>query len=97
MAKRKKKNSIIQDTSAGEMILDVTAKDSKVQSDSLMTTEAKLHPSESITFYMRMSKDLLDHVKQTARERSYNEQKDITYQMLIIEAVAKTYPLPREK
>ena len=66
MAKRKKKESIaelrkrvsndeIMDTSAGEMVLDITAKDPDVQSDGLMTTEAKLHPSDCITFYMRIN------------------------------------------
>jgi len=93
MAKRKPKD-IMCDTSAPPMDLDVTGKDPNVQPDSLMTTEAKLHPSpaDSIVFYMRMSKDLLDTVKQAARERSYKEQQDITYQMLICEAVAKKYP-----
>jgi len=62
------------------------------------TTEAKLHPapSDSIVFYMRMKKDLLDRVKQIARERSYKEQLDITYQMLICEAVSEKYPLEKK-
>ena len=92
MAKRKKKNDLIQDTSAPPMNLDVTAKD---EEDKI--TEAKLHPCDSITFYMRAKKDLLDHIKQIARERSYNEQKDITYQMLINDALEKAYPMSEEK
>ena len=90
--RKRLKNDIIQDTSAPPINLDVTAKDEENK-----ITEAKLHPSDSITFYMRAKKDLLDHIKQIARERSYNEQKDITYQMLITDALEKVYPLPKEK
>ena len=93
MAKRKKKD-IMCNTSAPPMNLDTTGRDPNVQPDSLMTTEGQLHhsPADSIVFYMRMSDTLLKHIKQAARERSYKEQKDITYQMLICEAVAEKYP-----
>jgi len=90
MVKRKKINDLIQDTSAPPINLDVTAKD---EEDKI--TEAKLHPADCITFYMRVRKDLLDHIKQIARERSYNEQKDITHQMLIIDALEKIYPMEK--
>ena len=86
----RKKNDIIQDTSAPPMNLDVNAPDPDNE-----ITEAKLHPSpaDSIVFYMRLPKKLLDHVKQIARERSYKEKKDITYQMLIAEAITNKYPM----
>ncbi len=86
----RKRNDIIQDTSAPPINLDVNAPDLE---NTLL--ESRLHPSpaDSIVFYMRLPKVLLDHVKQIARERSYKEVKDITYQMLIAEAIADKYPM----
>jgi len=91
MAKRKQKN-IICDTSQPPIDIDVNAKDEDPEN---VTIEARLHPNppDSQVFYMRMSGTLLNHVKQVARERSYHEQQDITYQMLICEAVAEKYPV----
>ena len=79
MAKKKKNESVedfrkrisdkeIMDTSSPPMDLDVNAK----EPDSPMTTEGKLHPPDCINFYMRIKIDLLSHIKQIARERSYN-------------------------
>ena len=96
MVKKSKKDSIITDTSAPPMVLDTEAKDPDVQSNSLLTQEARLHPSvpsDSIVFSMRMKKDLLDHVKQLARKKSYEEKRDISYQSLIAEAVEEKYPM----
>ena len=79
-------------------MLDTTAKDPDVNPDGLITLEGRLHPNppDSMVFSMRMSQRLLNHIKQKARELSYKEQKDITYQMLIAQAVEEKYPIPEE-
>ena len=82
----------ILDMSAPSISIDVNSKDIEDE-----ITESKLHPVDSIVFYMRMKKDLLDYVKQKARERSYMEQTDITYQMLINEAIEEKYLFQRKK
>ena len=96
MVRRKRED--ILDTSEPPMNLDVTAPDMDVRSDGLIVQEGRSNalPADSIVFYMRMRQDLLNHIKQIARELSYKEQKDITYQMLICEAVEEKYPINKK-
>ena len=95
MAKRKKKNNIL-DTKAGDIVLDINSPNDDVEADGVtLKNGGKSIGPNTMTFYMRMNVDLLDHIKQIARERSYNEQKDITYQMLIIDALEKAYPMEK--
>ena len=99
MTKRKKKEEVL-DTKAGDIMLDTNAPNDDVEQDGVTLkggSTSKQISSDAITCYMRISKDLLDHIKQIARERSYNEQKDITHQMLIIDALEKVYPMSKEK
>ncbi len=91
-----RKREEILDISAGEMILDVNAKDEEEK-----TIEGRLRanhiPTNTTVFYMRMGEDLLKRVKQVARERSFKEEVDIPYQKIINEAVAEKYPVSKEK
>jgi len=105
MGKRKKKkepikaqNSLIQDTSADPILLDVNAKDENVNNDGIIENRLKNHRgSNTIVFSMRMDQDLLNHIKQIARKQSVKERIDVPYQMLISEAVLEKYPMPKEK
>jgi hypothetical protein len=98
--KRDTKKDDILNTSAGELMLDINKKDPDVQPDSLLTIEARLHPNipaNTMVFSMRMEEDLLNHVKQIAREMSYKSKKNISYQAVINDAVISKYPLPKEE
>lgn len=91
-------NNIIQDTSAGPIILDLNEKDLNVDSKGILDTERTSKKAfDSIVFSMRMNIDLLNHIKQIAREKSFKEKRDISYQSLISDAVEEKYPLPKNK
>ena len=92
---RRKRNDIL-DTSAPPIDLDVTAADPDVQPDSLLTTEAKLHPPDSVVVAFRMKGDVQEHFKQLAREKAFKEKKDVKYQQLIIEGALRTYPMQKD-
>lgn len=107
MAKRKKNESIaefrkrasseeIMDTSAGEMMLDLNAKDPDVNENGIIEQRLKNYRINDIVFSMRMDQDLLEHIKQIAREQSAELKINIPYQMLISEAVVEKYPIGEE-
>ena len=90
--KSTKKMDIIQDTSAGDLILDLNAEDPDVDSNGIIETNiSKYRKNDSIVFSMRMEASLLEGVRQIARERSAKEKKNISYQKLIEEAVREKY------
>jgi len=97
MEKKKEKDGIL-DTRADEMVLDLHKRDD-IYADTnsiIIETNLKEFRENTMVFAMRMNEDLLNHVKQKAREMSAKEKTDITYQMLISEAVANRYPLPKK-
>lgn len=105
MAKRKKNESIadlrkrvsdknILDTSAGEMILDVNAKDEE------KTVEGVLNLTldgvrNDMTFSFRTNEDIWKHIKQVARDASAKENKDINYQKLMVSTFLDKYPMEK--
>ncbi len=92
---RKVRQNNILDTSPDPLIVDTS-----IKPDLLMTIESRLHPnipSDTIVFSMRMDKDLLDHIKQVAREISFKTKKNIGYQTIINEAVMEKYGIKKEK
>jgi len=104
MAKRKKNESIAEfrkrvsnaeicDTSAPPVNLDVTARDEDVNENGIIETRLKNYRKDTIVFSMRMEQDLLDHIKQVAREESVRMKRDVPYQILIAEAVKDKYPM----
>ncbi len=104
MAKRKKKESIadfrkrvsnteICDTSPPPLALDITAKDEDVNANGIIETRLKNYRKDTIVFSMRMEQDLLDHIKQVAREKSAELKADVPYQLLMIQAIEEKYPI----
>lgn len=104
MAKREKKESLsdlrkrvsegeILDTSAPSIDLDVNAKDEDVNADGIIETQLRSYRVNDMVFSMRMNQDLLERVKQAAREESVRLKKDVPYQLLISMAVEEKYPL----
>jgi cytidylate kinase len=105
MAKRKQNESIrdfrervskdeIMDTSPDPILCDTSNDNSNIV---LETRLNNYRGSNDMVFSMRMNGDLLDHIKQIAREKSVELKKDVPYQLLIIQAVEEKYPLPEEK
>ena len=103
MAKKKKNESIaelrtrtsgeeIMNISAPPMTLDVNAKDEDVNKDGIIEQRLKNHRANNMVFSMRMDQDLLNHIKQVARQESARLKIDVPYQMLIAEAVEEKYP-----
>lgn len=89
-----KRNDIITDTSAPPTLLDLDAKDPDELRESL------IHPpfsSNTIVFSMRMEADLLKRVKQYARELSFKEERDISYQKIINDIVLEKFPNEKNK
>lgn len=104
MAKRKKNESIaefrkrtsdaeIMDTSAPPVDLDITAPDEDVNENGIIETRLKNYRKDTIVFSMRMEQDLLDHIKQVAREKSAELKVDVPYQLLMIQAIEEKYPI----
>lgn len=102
MAKRKKNESIaefrkrtsdaeIMDTSAPPVDLDTTSKDDDVNEDGIIETRLKNYRVNDMVFSMRMNQDLIERVKQAAREESVRLKKDVPYQLLISMAVEDKY------
>ena len=82
-----KKNDIICDTSAPEMLLDT----SNVQETTEAQLEKKRKAQDTYPITFRYDRKKLEALKQLARKRSVEQQKDITYIDLIKEAVEKVY------
>lgn len=94
---KKRKDDIIQDTSAPPMICDVNAKDEE-EGSVLVPTEGRLKSPthNTVTVYFRMDADVQEHFKQIAREIAYKEGKDITYQQVMVEAALQVHPMGKE-
>ena len=93
----KVQDDIIQDTSAPPIACDTTIKNDNVNENGIMELRLKSHRSNNMVFSMRMDQDLLNHIKQIAREQSAKSRVNIPYQMLISEAVLEKYPMSEEK
>ncbi len=47
--------------------------------------------NKKVSVLIRIDKEKLEELKKVAREKSYKEQKDITYNELIVQSVYKEY------
>lgn len=97
MAKRKKSSDIIQDTTAGEMVLDINAPDEDRTIEGLLRMEKRYTPSDNRTVSWRIPDELFKWAKEIARQQSSKQKKDIHYQKLIMGCFLEKYPLPKEK
>lgn len=111
MAKRKKKitegqlnekpikvkNSLIQDTSADPMLLNLEAKEEGKTPDGLLTLHNQFPPRTNNTYSFRISGDLVDHFKEQARIASARRNEDINWQRLVIGAALEKYPVKEKK
>jgi len=93
MAKRKKSNDIIQDTTAGDMVLDITAPDEEKTTEGLLRLERRYTPSDNMTVSWRIPTEVLEWAKEVARTEGVNQKKDIHYQKLIMGCFLDKYPL----
>lgn len=111
MAKRKKKitekeldnhpikarNNLIQDTSAGDMLLDVNSPEEGREADGLLTLQTQFPPRTNYTYSFRIAGDLVEHFKNEARIVSLKRKEDVNWQRLIIAAALEKYPVTKEK
>jgi len=93
MAKRKKSNDIIQDTSAGDMVLDITAPDEDRTVEGLLRLERKYTPSDNMTVSFRIPSPVFYHAKELARNIGIEEKRDVHYQKLILESFLRVHPM----
>ena len=93
MAKRKKSNDIIQDTKAGDMVLDINASDEDRTTEGLLRLERRYTPSDNITVSWRIPTEVFDWAKEVARNESAKQGKDIHYQKLVMGCFLERYPL----
>ena len=91
------KNNLIQDTSAGPILLDINAPDEERKSDGLLTLQIQFPPRTNYTYSFRISGDLVEHFKDEARKVSLERKEDVNWQRLIIAAALEKYPIPEEK
>ena len=90
----KAKSSIIQDTSAPPLTLDVNAKDEDEKTkDGILTLQNQFPPRTNITCSFRIAKDLIEHFKQEARMLSLERNEDVNWQRLIVSAALEKYPI----
>ena len=82
-----KKKDIICDTSAPEMLLDINNLQEITEAQS--EKKRKAQDNDPITF--RYDRKKLEVLKQLARKKSVEQEKDITYIELIKEAVEIIY------
>ena len=105
MAKRKKNESIkefrervskseIMDTTPDPMICETGKGDDSII---LETRLGNYREANTMVFSMRMNEDLLNHIKQVAREKSVELKANVPYQLLMIQAIEEKYPVPEEK
>ena len=62
----------------------------------IILQKEKRMPDNS-TVSVRMSNELIDHLKQKARELSAEQHKNISFSKLIREAAEKEYPIPKRR
>lgn len=96
MAKRKN-SDIIQDTGAGDMMLDLNAPDEDKTIEGLLRLDRKYTPSDNMTVSFRMPMAVFNHAKELARELSVEKKKDIHYQRLMVESFLRVHPMKKEE
>jgi hypothetical protein len=84
----KREDSIIQDTSAPDMIPDLTNADS-IHLD--IINSKSNNDSKTIPITFRYSIEKIKKLKEIARKRAYDEHKDISYVDLIKESIEDKY------
>ena len=90
--KRTEKDSIM-DTTAGDMMLDITAPDEEKTTEGLLRLERRYTPSDNMTVSWRIPTEVLEWAKEVARTEGVNQKKDIHYQKLIMGCFLDKYPL----
>lgn len=88
-----KKRDYILDTSAGEMILDVTKKDEEEKIIEGILNVSLDGVRNDITFSFRANTEVVKHIKQVARELSMITKEDINYQKLMVSTFLDRYPM----
>jgi hypothetical protein len=88
-----KKDNGILDTSAGEMILDVNAKDEEEKTIEGILNESLDGKRNDMTISFRINEEILKHIKQVAREISVGEKEDVNYQKLMVSVFLDKYPM----
>jgi hypothetical protein len=96
MAKRKKSNDIIQDTSAGDVVLDVNAPDEDRTIEGLLRLERRYTPSDNMTVSWRIPTEVFEWAKEVARQQGVELKKDIHYQKIVMGCFLDKYPLPEK-
>jgi len=56
-----------------------------------------MYTEKTIPLQIRVDIELLEHIKDYAREQSFKKHKDVDWRDLIREAIAEKYPLPKQK
>ena len=108
MAKRKKDESIadfrkrtsnaeILDTTADDVVLDITASEEGRTIEGLLTLKRDYRTSDNITVSWRIPKQVMERAKAIAREEGLKKKEDIHYQKLIMGCFLEMYPMPKEK
>ena len=97
MAKRKKSNDIIQDTRAGDIVLDITAPDEDRTTEGLLRLERRYTPSDNMTVSWRIPTEVLEWAKEVARQEGVDQKKDIHYQKIVMGCFIDKYPLPEKE
>ena len=92
--KKRSERDLIQDTSAGPMICDTDNSNADIILETRLNNYRK---TNTVVFSMRMNEDLLNRVKQRAREKSAELKADVPYQLLIIQAVEERYPVKNNR
>lgn len=93
MAKRRKRSDIIQDTTAGEMVLDINAPDEDRTIEGLLRLERRYTPSDNRTVSWRIPEEVFQWAKELARKESLKQKKDVHYQKLIMGCFLEKYPI----
>ncbi len=97
MAKRKKKNSGILDTSAGEIMLDLSAPDEDRTIEGLLRLEKNFTLSDNMTVSFRIPSNVLEHAKDLARQIGVEEKRDVHWQKLILESFLRVHPIKNDE
>ena len=93
----KARSNLIQDTSAGDMMLDINAPEEGRTSDGLLTLHTQFPPRTNHTYSFRIAGGLIEHFKNEARKVSLERKEDVNWQKLIVAAALEKYPISKEK
>jgi len=95
----KSRNNLIQDTTAGPLILDTssTTEEEGRNSDGILTLQSFSSSRSNYTYSFRITGDMVEHFKNEARKVSVERKEDVNWQRLIIGAALEKYPMEKEE